>query len=124
MGKSDYGHKNAHTESYLQQQLHTRWCTDPTKVGNHLDTMIEVRDSLLTQSIDMNDSIFNNTIISSIPNKFRPTIDALVIVTSKHGEVLTPAELIATIHTEARGGYVKCNEQKREFANYVGNTSN
>ena len=93
----DYDSKNALTESYLQRRLHTMRCSDPTKVGSHLDAMIKIRDSLLTRGIDINDDIFNNTIISSIPNKFRPTINALVIISAKNEEKLKPTELISTI---------------------------
>ena len=83
--------------------------------------MIKIRDSLITQGIDINDNIFNNTIISSIPNEFRPTIYALVIISAKNKDKLKPAELISTICAEAMG-YSMRNEQKKESAHYAGNS--
>lgn len=118
----DYDSKNALTESYLQRQLHTMRCHDPTRVGGHLDTMIEIRDSLKTRDIDINDDMFINTIIASVPDVFKPTINALVVISSKSesGKKLKPAELISTIRAESMG-YIKRNQQKKESANYAGN---
>ena len=71
------------TESHLQQQLHSMRCTDPAKVNGHLDTMIQIKDNLEKRNIHINDDVFINTIIASIPKVFSPTINALIIVSSK-----------------------------------------
>ena len=95
--EEDYDSKNAITESHLQQQLHSMRCTDPAKVNGHLDTMIQIKDNLEKRNIHINDDVFINTIIASIPKVFSPTINALIIVSSKTKTKLTPQELIASI---------------------------
>jgi hypothetical protein len=70
----------------------------------------------------MEDDMFNNTIIASIPDIFKPTVNALVVVASKTSSKVTPQELIATIRAEAMG-YVKKGQGKKESANYAGNTN-
>ena len=87
------------------------WCTDLTKVNKHLDEMIEIQDSLQVQSIAINDDMFVNTIIASIPDTFQPTINALV-VHSHTKEQLKPPKLIAAICAEALS-YVKKSKQKK-----------
>jgi hypothetical protein len=120
--KKDYDSKNTLTEAYLQQQLHTMRCFDVSKINSHLDTMLEICDSLETRGIKMEDNMFNNTIIASIPDIFKPTVNALVVVASKTEKEITPLELIATIHAEAMG-YVKKGQGKKESANYARNSN-
>ena len=109
-------------ESFLQRKLHTMWCTDLTKVNKHLDEMIEIRDSLTVQDIAINDKMFINTIIASIPDTFWPTINTLVVVHSHAKEKLNPLKLIAVIHAEVLS-YVKKSEQKKESAHYAGSSN-
>jgi hypothetical protein len=118
----DYDTKNALTEAYLQQQLHTMQCFKPAKINQHLDTMLEIHDSLETRGITMTNDMFNNTIIASIPNVFKPTVNALVVVAAKNEDELTPEELISTIRAEAMG-FVKKGQGRKESVNYAGNTN-
>ena len=62
--------------------------------------------------------MFVNTIISSIPDTFQPTINALVVVHSHAKEKLQPPKLIAAIRAKALS-YVKKGEQKKESAHYA-----
>ena len=98
------------------------WCTDPTKVNKHLDEMIKIKDSLAVQDIVINDDMFVNTIIASIPDTFWPTINALVVMHSHAKEKLQPPKLIAAICAEVLS-YVKRGKQKKESAHYAGSSN-
>ena len=84
--------------------------------------MIELRDSLAKRDITMTDNMFNNTIIALIPDIFKPTVNALIVVSAKQEEKLPP-ELISTIRAEAMG-YIHKGQPKKESANYAGNSNN
>ena len=117
---ADYDSKNALTESFLQRRLHTMRCTDPSKVNKHLDDMISIRDDLTTRGIDINDNIFVNTIMSSVPDTFKATINALAVFSVKADKKLSPAKLISTIRAESMVHQMR-HDHKKESANYAGN---
>lgn len=83
--------------------------------------MIEIRDSLEKQNIKINDDIFINTIIASIPHTFQSTVNALIVVSAKTRTKLTPQELIATICANAMGHVKRHQGTKKESANYARN---
>ncbi|KAF5370263.1 hypothetical protein D9757_012011 [Collybiopsis confluens] len=97
----DFESKNALTKSHLQRQLHTMRCYNPSKVNEHLDEMLDVRDSLDKRGISIPDEMFVNTITASVPDTFKPTINALIIVYSKSDRTLKSSELISTIQAES-----------------------
>ena len=85
--------------------------------------MIELRDNLEKRDILVTDDMFMNAIIASIPDIFKPTVNALVVYSAREKDKtkkVTPAELIATIRAEAMGYATKRNES----TNYAGNSSN
>ena len=84
--------------------------------------MIDIRDNLEKRDILISDEIFVNTIIASIPDVFKSTINALIVVSSKTDTKLTPQELISTIRAEATS-YIKRREGRKESANYAGNNN-
>ena len=105
----------------MQRCLHTLQCFEPGKVNQHLDTLIEIQDSLTKRDVIISDEMFINTITASIPDMFKPTINALIVVSSKTDNKLTPEELIATIRAEAMG-HTRKKDGKKELANYAGNS--
>ena len=83
--------------------------------------MIEIHDNLEKRVIFIDRDQFNNTITASIPNVFKPTINALIVVSIKTKTKLTSEELISTIRAEAQGHITK-PMGKKEAANFAGNT--
>ncbi|KAF8830169.1 hypothetical protein HHX47_DHR2000553 [Lentinula edodes] len=98
-------------------------CHEPSKVNEHLDKLLEIRDSLEAWKITIPEEMFNNTIIASIPNIFKPTINALVVVAARTSVPLTTRELVSTIRAEA-SGHTRGQSGKKESANYAGGNSN
>ncbi|KAJ3924720.1 MAG: hypothetical protein NXY57DRAFT_1081914 [Lentinula lateritia] len=98
-------------------------CHEPSKVNEHLDRLLEIRDSLEARKITIPEEMFNNTIIASIPNIFKPTINALVVVAARTSVPLTTRELVLTIRAEA-SGHTRGQSGKKESANYAGGNFN
>ena len=72
--------------------------------------MINIRNDLMMRGININDSIFVNTIMSSVPNTFKPMINALAIFSVKSDKKLNPSKLISTtlVPTESDGPVAGC----------------
>ncbi|KAE9387248.1 hypothetical protein BT96DRAFT_1005302 [Gymnopus androsaceus JB14] len=117
---ADYNSKNALTGSFLQRRLHTMQCTDPSKVNKHLDDMINICNNLTTRGININNNISVNTIMSSVPNTFKATINTLAVFSAKTDKKLSRAELISTICAESMVHQMQ-HDHKDESANYAGN---
>ncbi|KAF5345442.1 hypothetical protein D9758_013658 [Tetrapyrgos nigripes] len=78
--KQDYDAKDPLNKASLQKQLFSLTCTNPAKVGKHLDNLIAIMNELAKHGVTMPDSQFKLAIISSTPGMYQVTIKALVTV--------------------------------------------
>ncbi|KAF5349444.1 hypothetical protein D9758_014606 [Tetrapyrgos nigripes] len=65
--KQDYDTKDPLTEASLEKRLFFLTCTNPAKVGKHLDNLIAIMDELADCGVTIPDSQFKSAIISSTP---------------------------------------------------------
>ncbi|KAJ3916873.1 hypothetical protein F5877DRAFT_80491 [Lentinula edodes] len=116
-------YKNYENRTYNNSFIPSMRCHEPSKVNEHLDKLLEIRDSLEARKITIPKEMFNNMIIASIPNIFKPMINALVVVAARMSVPLTTRELVSTIHAEA-SGHTRGQSGKKESANYAGGNFN
>ncbi|KAF5364779.1 hypothetical protein D9758_009323 [Tetrapyrgos nigripes] len=99
--KQDYDTKDPLTEDSLEKQLFSLTCTNPAKVGKHIDNLITIMDELAKHGVSIPDSQFKLAIISSTPNMYQATARALITVYREEPNKLTLEILITAIHAEA-----------------------
>ncbi|KAF5333763.1 hypothetical protein D9758_016584 [Tetrapyrgos nigripes] len=75
--KQDYDAKDPLTEASLEKQVFSLTCTNPAKVGKHLNNLITIMDELAKRGVSIPDSQFKLAIISSTPNMYQATVKAL-----------------------------------------------
>ncbi|KAF5320574.1 hypothetical protein D9758_018761 [Tetrapyrgos nigripes] len=117
--KQDYDAKDPLTEASLEKQVFSLTCTNPAKVGKHLNNLITIMDKLAKRGVSIPDSQFKLAIISSTPNMYQATVKALIIVYREEPSKLTPEMLIAAIHAEAQGkNFASSSNKLQESVNY------
>ncbi|KAF5372069.1 hypothetical protein D9758_005020 [Tetrapyrgos nigripes] len=120
--KQDYDAKDPLTEASLEKQLFSLTCTNPAKVGKHLDNLITIMDELVNCGVTIPDSQFKSAIISSTPNMYQATIKALITVYREEPSKLTPEMLIAAIRAEAQGkNFASSSNKSQESVEGVAN---
>ncbi|KAF5343175.1 hypothetical protein D9758_017047 [Tetrapyrgos nigripes] len=101
--KQDYDAKDPLTEASLEKQLFSLTCTNPAKVGKHLNNLIAIMDKLAECGVSIPDFHFKSAIISSTPDMYQAIVKVLITVSREEPNKLTLGMLIAAIHTEAQG---------------------
>ncbi|KAF5372518.1 hypothetical protein D9758_005279 [Tetrapyrgos nigripes] len=120
--KQDYDTKDPLTEASLEKRLFSLTCTNPAKVGKHLDNLIVIMDKLAKRGVSIPDSQFKLAIISSTPDMYQATVKALITVYRQEPNKLTPEMLIAAICAEAQGkNFASSSNKSQESANYSNN---
>ncbi|KAF5346652.1 hypothetical protein D9758_013228 [Tetrapyrgos nigripes] len=120
--KQDYDTKDPLTEASLEKRLFSLTCTNPAKVGKHLDNLIAIMDELAERGVSIPDSQFKLAIISSTPNMYQATVKALITVYREEPSKLTPEMLIAAICAEAQGkNFTSSSNKSQESVNYSNN---
>ncbi|KAF5363086.1 hypothetical protein D9758_012622 [Tetrapyrgos nigripes] len=111
--KQDYDTKDPLTKASLEKQLFSLTCTNPAKVGEHLDNIITER------GVTIPDSQFKSAIISSTPDMYQATVKALITVYREEPSKLTPEMLLTAICAEAQGkNFASSSNKSQESANY------
>ncbi|KAF5353853.1 hypothetical protein D9758_010568 [Tetrapyrgos nigripes] len=120
--KQDYDAKDPLTKASLEKRLFSLTCTNPAKVGKHLDNLIAIMDELAEHGISIPDSQFKLAIISSTPDMYQATVKALITIYREEPNKLTPEMLIAAIYAEAKGkNFASSSNKSQESVNYSNN---